>query len=75
MKNSFITSVLAVAVSLSANSAAELKPPVEGTSMCGPGYGSCVDSCCSASGYCGTSADYCGGSQCQLEYSHTCETM
>ncbi|GAB0134296.1 hypothetical protein EsDP_00002674 [Epichloe bromicola] len=75
MKNSFVTSVLAVVVSLSANSAAELKNPVEGASMCGPGYGPCVDSCCSEFGHCGTSADYCGGSQCQLEYSHTCDTL
>ncbi|QPH02642.1 hypothetical protein C2857_006856 [Epichloe festucae Fl1] len=76
MKNSFITSVLAVVVSLSVNSsAAELKTPVDGSSMCGPGYGSCPDSCCSEFGRCGTSADYCGGSQCQLEYSHTCETF
>ncbi|KAG6012871.1 hypothetical protein E4U41_005216 [Claviceps citrina] len=45
------------------------------SSACGPGVGSCDESCCSEYGYCGTSVDYCGGSQCQLDYSHTCDTL
>ena len=44
--------------------------------MCGPGEGSCeMGSCCSEMGFCGTTAEYCSGSQCQLDYSHTCDTL
>ncbi|KAM4057282.1 polysaccharide deacetylase domain-containing protein [Hirsutella rhossiliensis] len=31
--------------------------------------------CCSEAGYCGDSKDYCKGSQCQLEYSDSCDTF
>lgn len=43
---------------------------------CGPDVGSCGEGeCCSESGYCGTSTDYCAGSQCQLDYSYSCDTQ
>ncbi|KAG6023316.1 hypothetical protein E4U40_004043 [Claviceps sp. LM458 group G5] len=50
-------------------------PPIQAQSRCGPGVGSCDNSCCSQYGYCGTSDEYCGGSQCQVEYSHSCHTL
>ncbi|KAF4466767.1 chitin binding [Fusarium albosuccineum] len=43
---------------------------------CGPGIGSCNNgSCCSESGFCGTTKFFCGGSSCQLEYSDSCDTF
>ncbi|TVY79762.1 Chitin deacetylase [Fusarium oxysporum f. sp. cubense] len=43
---------------------------------CGLGIGSCnPGSCCSESGFCGTTGDFCGGSACQLEYSDSCDTF
>ncbi|KAM0256113.1 hypothetical protein ACHAQJ_005200 [Trichoderma viride] len=43
---------------------------------CGPGIGSCGEGeCCSESGYCGTTKEYCSGSQCQLDYSDSCDTQ
>ncbi|KAH7162176.1 hypothetical protein B0J13DRAFT_490770 [Dactylonectria estremocensis] len=43
---------------------------------CGQGIGSCnPGSCCSGSGYCGTSRDHCAGSSCQLDYSDSCDTF
>ena len=43
---------------------------------CGPGIGSCESGqCCSGSGYCGTTEDYCDGSSCQLDYSDSCDTL
>ncbi|KAH7208789.1 hypothetical protein DER44DRAFT_808887 [Fusarium oxysporum] len=43
---------------------------------CGLGIGSCnPGSCCSESGFCGTTGDFCGGSACQLEYSDSCDTL
>ncbi|KAH8738235.1 hypothetical protein BGZ61DRAFT_526228 [Ilyonectria robusta] len=43
---------------------------------CGEGIGSCdAGSCCSESGYCGTETDYCAGSDCQLDYSDSCDTF
>ncbi|KAI5465418.1 hypothetical protein BGZ63DRAFT_103798 [Mariannaea sp. PMI_226] len=43
---------------------------------CGTGIGSCnAGSCCSGSGYCGTGEDYCSGSDCQLDYSDSCDTF
>jgi hypothetical protein len=45
-------------------------------SRCGPDIGSCgKGECCSEAGYCGTSTDYCAGSQCQLDYSYACDTQ
>ncbi|KAH8123362.1 carbohydrate esterase family 4 protein [Trichoderma asperelloides] len=42
---------------------------------CGSGIGSCDEGeCCSESGLCGTSTEYCAGSQCQLDYSDSCDT-
>ncbi|PNY18837.1 Peptidoglycan-N-acetylglucosamine deacetylase [Tolypocladium capitatum] len=32
-------------------------------------------SCCSETGFCGTASEYCEGSQCQLEYSDSCDTF
>jgi hypothetical protein len=44
--------------------------------ICGPGEGSCeMGSCCSEGGFCGTTPEYCSGSQCQIDYSHTCDTL
>ncbi|RFU76664.1 polysaccharide deacetylase [Trichoderma arundinaceum] len=43
---------------------------------CGPSIGSCGEGeCCSESGYCGTTKQYCSGSQCQLDYSDSCDTQ
>jgi hypothetical protein len=43
---------------------------------CGQGIGSCPSGqCCSESGWCGTGNDYCAGSQCQLDYSDSCDTL
>jgi hypothetical protein len=43
---------------------------------CGMGSGSCPKgSCCSGSGFCGTTEDYCDGSSCQLDYSDSCDTL
>lgn len=43
---------------------------------CGPDVGSCDEGeCCSEAGFCGTSTDYCAGSQCQLDYSDSCDTQ
>ncbi|WAO96946.1 Hypothetical protein NCS54_01464300 [Fusarium falciforme] len=43
---------------------------------CGMGSGSCPKgSCCSGSGFCGTTEDYCDGSSCQLDYSDSCDTF
>ncbi|KAL6909232.1 carbohydrate esterase family 4 protein [Trichoderma evansii] len=43
---------------------------------CGSGIGSCAEGeCCSESGYCGTSTEYCAGSQCQLDYSDSCDSQ
>ncbi|KAM0452805.1 hypothetical protein ACHAO4_005224 [Trichoderma viride] len=43
---------------------------------CGPDAGSCGEGeCCSEAGFCGTSANYCAGSQCQLDYSYSCDTQ
>ncbi|KAL7930305.1 carbohydrate-binding module family 18 [Trichoderma chlorosporum] len=42
---------------------------------CGPGLGSCEEGCCSDSGRCGTTEQYCSGSQCQLEFSDSCDTQ
>ncbi|KAH7108973.1 hypothetical protein EDB81DRAFT_954408 [Dactylonectria macrodidyma] len=43
---------------------------------CGVGIGSCdPGSCCSGSGNCGTTEDYCDGSSCQLDYSDSCDTF
>lgn len=43
---------------------------------CGAGVGSCPPGrCCSEGGWCGTTHEYCGGSQCQLEYSDSCDTL
>ncbi|KAL7791552.1 carbohydrate esterase family 4 protein [Trichoderma ceciliae] len=43
---------------------------------CGPDKGSCGEGeCCSESGYCGTTKEYCSGSQCQLDYSDSCDTQ
>lgn len=43
---------------------------------CGAGIGSCGDGeCCSEAGYCGTTEAYCSGSQCQLDYSDSCDTQ
>ncbi|KPM43681.1 hypothetical protein AK830_g2910 [Neonectria ditissima] len=43
---------------------------------CGAGFGRCdPGSCCSESGYCGTTTDFCAGSGCQLEYSDSCDTF
>ncbi|KAJ4860617.1 polysaccharide deacetylase domain-containing protein [Trichoderma breve] len=43
--------------------------------LCGPGLGSCVGGCCSEFGHCGTTTQYCSGSQCQLDYSDSCDTQ
>ncbi|KAI5460213.1 hypothetical protein BGZ63DRAFT_389732 [Mariannaea sp. PMI_226] len=43
---------------------------------CGEGYGSCDPGlCCSESGWCGSTEDYCDGSSCQLDYSDGCDTF
>ncbi|KAJ4159426.1 uncharacterized protein LMH87_008328 [Akanthomyces muscarius] len=43
---------------------------------CGAGVGSCAPGlCCSEGGWCGKTREYCGGSQCQLEYSDSCDTF
>ena len=40
-------------------------------SACGDDSGSCpLGQCCSESGHCGTSSEYCAGPQCQIEYSN-----
>ncbi|QYS98728.1 Carbohydrate esterase family 4 protein [Trichoderma simmonsii] len=43
--------------------------------LCGPGLGKCVGGCCSEFGHCGTTTQYCSGSQCQLDYSDSCDTQ
>ncbi|UKZ51156.1 hypothetical protein TrVGV298_004912 [Trichoderma virens] len=43
--------------------------------LCGPGLGGCQGGCCSEFGHCGTTSPYCSGSQCQLDYSDTCDTQ
>ncbi|EPQ66430.1 Chitin deacetylase [Blumeria graminis f. sp. tritici 96224] len=41
---------------------------------CGPGAGSCAaNECCSAAGFCGTSADYCTSPDCQFRYGPSCD--
>ncbi|KAL7943355.1 carbohydrate esterase family 4 protein [Trichoderma barbatum] len=43
---------------------------------CGPGLGRCDEGeCCSEFGFCGTTAQSCSGSQCQLDYSDSCDTQ
>lgn len=43
---------------------------------CGLDVGSCDEGeCCSEAGFCGTSEQYCAGSQCQLDYSYACDTQ
>ncbi|KAF9878056.1 polysaccharide deacetylase [Colletotrichum karsti] len=50
--------------------------PLRKRAECGPGIGSCAPgACCSDAGWCGTTEEYCGGSQCQLEYSDSCDTF
>ncbi|KAG5913584.1 hypothetical protein E4U53_004833 [Claviceps sorghi] len=76
MKTGLGINVLAVlALHSASGSAHAAATPIRASSKCGPGLGSCDKSCCSEYGYCGTSAEYCGGSQCQLDYSHTCDTL
>ncbi|KAJ2902632.1 chitin deacetylase [Zalerion maritima] len=42
---------------------------------CGESIGSCSPGqCCSENGWCGTTGDFCGGPQCQLDYSDSCDT-
>ncbi|KAK2001398.1 polysaccharide deacetylase [Colletotrichum falcatum] len=56
--------------------AATIYSPLVKRAECGPGIGSCASGqCCSEAGWCGTTADYCGGSQCQLEFSDSCDTF
>ncbi|WYZ39713.1 hypothetical protein EsH8_IV_000054 [Colletotrichum jinshuiense] len=56
--------------------AATINSPLTKRAECGPGIGSCSSGeCCSEAGWCGTTADYCGGSQCQIEYSDSCDTF
>ncbi|KAF6833304.1 polysaccharide deacetylase [Colletotrichum plurivorum] len=56
--------------------AATLDGPLRKRAECGPGVGSCPSGeCCSEAGWCGTTAEYCGGSQCQLEFSDSCDTF
>lgn len=40
---------------------------------CGPGIGSCVNACCSAAGYCGTTEEYCAAPDCQFRYGPLCD--
>ncbi|KAM3081469.1 hypothetical protein ACMFMG_004931 [Clarireedia jacksonii] len=40
---------------------------------CGPGIGSCVNACCSAEGYCGTTEEYCAAPDCQFRYGPLCD--
>ncbi|KAG5985016.1 hypothetical protein E4U55_002123 [Claviceps digitariae] len=76
MKTGLSINMLALLAMHSATvSALSAADPIREASRCGAGLGSCDSSCCSESGYCGTSPDYCGGSQCQLDYSHTCDTL
>ncbi|KAF2431388.1 chitin deacetylase, partial [Tothia fuscella] len=41
---------------------------------CGPSAGNCAaDECCSESGYCGKSGDYCHSPECQLDFGPACD--
>ena len=52
------------------------EPQLRKRAECGPGIGSCDSGfCCSESGYCGKTVEYCEGSQCQLDYSDSCDTL
>jgi len=43
---------------------------------CGPGVGRCPPGqCCSDAGNCGTTAEFCDGASCQLDFSDNCETL
>ncbi|KAL7959283.1 carbohydrate esterase family 4 protein [Trichoderma compactum] len=50
-------------------------PQATENSICGPGLGGCIGGCCSEFGHCGTTRAYCSGSQCQLDYSDSCDTQ
>ncbi|KAH7216385.1 hypothetical protein DER44DRAFT_857402 [Fusarium oxysporum] len=53
-----------------------LRAGLQKRAECGMGSGSCPKgSCCSESGFCGTTEDYCDGSSCQLDYSDSCDTF
>ncbi|UNI21543.1 hypothetical protein JDV02_007523 [Purpureocillium takamizusanense] len=49
---------------------------LEKRASCGSSAGSCPSgSCCSESGFCGTTKDYCAAPGCQLTYSNGCDTF
>lgn len=71
-----ISKAAAAVAGRNANNAAGHLLQLRGDQHCGPGLGSCDEGeCCSESGYCGTTKEYCSGSQCQLDYSDSCDTQ
>ncbi|KAL7904701.1 carbohydrate esterase family 4 protein [Trichoderma velutinum] len=71
----FKVAIGVVALMISQTTAVPQADTAAENTICGPGLGGCDGGCCSEFGHCGTTTQYCSGSQCQLDYSDSCDTQ